>query len=60
MTNGMRCCILLLAASAGAQTNVTTTNGGATGTVPVFTGTFNVENSPISASNGNIGELRPS
>jgi hypothetical protein len=42
--------LLMSSTSAFAQTNVTTTNGGATGAVPVFTGTSNVESSPISSS----------
>jgi hypothetical protein len=48
-------CFVALAASAAAQTNVTTTNGGTANTVPVFTSGTNVENSPISVSGSNVG-----
>jgi hypothetical protein len=47
--------LVLVSASAAAQTPVTTTNGGAMGTVPVLTGTSNIENSPIVVSASNIG-----
>lgn len=42
-------------AMSAAQTNVTTTNGGTANTVPVFTTSSNVENSPISVSGSNVG-----
>lgn len=44
--------LALMAVSAAAQT---VTGGGTTNTVPVFTGTSTVGNSPISVSNGNVG-----
>ena len=44
----------MIAASAAAQTTVTTT-GGTTNTVPVFTGSSTVGNSPISVSGSNVG-----
>ncbi|MGA3133791.1 MAG: hypothetical protein ABSD59_23750 [Terracidiphilus sp.] len=47
--------LVIMAASAVAQTNVTTTNGGTAGTFPVFTSGTNVENSVITQSNGNVG-----
>jgi hypothetical protein len=49
-------CVLLSAVLGIAQTNVTTTNGGTSGSVPVFTGSKNIENSVITqSSNGNVG-----
>ncbi|MGA3133792.1 MAG: hypothetical protein ABSD59_23755 [Terracidiphilus sp.] len=53
--NGIWIYLVLCAAGATAQTNVTTTNGGTAGTVPVFTSGTNVENSVITQSNGNVG-----
>lgn len=47
-------CVAVLVVSATAQTTVTT-SGGTTNTVPVFTGTSTVGNSPISVSGGNVG-----
>jgi hypothetical protein len=44
----------MIAASAAAQTTVTTT-GGTTNTVPVYTGSATVGNSPISVSGSNVG-----
>jgi hypothetical protein len=38
-----------------AQSNVTTTNGGTPGTIPTFTGTSNIESSPIAVSGSNVG-----
>jgi len=52
---GLAISIIALAAGAAAQSNVTTTNGGTAGTVPAFTTGTNIENSPISVSNGNVG-----
>lgn len=52
---GLALPIVMLATSAVAQSNVTTTNGGTANTVPVFTTGTNVENSPISVSGGNVG-----
>jgi hypothetical protein len=47
-------CIAVFVASAAAQTTVTT-SGGTTNTVPVFTGTSTVGNSPISVSGSSLG-----
>lgn len=52
---GLALPIIMLATGAVAQNNVTTTNGGAVGIVPVFTTGTDVENSPISVSGGNVG-----
>jgi hypothetical protein len=46
--------LTMMAVAAAAQTTVTT-SGGTTNTVPVFTGTSAVGNSPISVLNGNVG-----
>jgi hypothetical protein len=46
--------LVLLAASAAAQTNVTTT-GGTANTVPLFTGGSTIGNSLITQSNGGVG-----
>jgi predicted RNA-binding protein with TRAM domain len=48
-------CLAAYAIAGVAQTTVTTTNGGATGSVPVFTSNKNIENSTISQSNGKVG-----
>jgi hypothetical protein len=45
-------CLVAFAVSAGAQT---VTGSGTTNTVPVFTGTSTVGNSPISVSGGSVG-----
>ena len=45
-------CIAAFAVGAAAQT---VTGSGSSGTVPVFTGTSTVGNSPISVSGGNVG-----
>lgn len=56
-----KCAFILLtvaylgSALAQGQTGVTTTNGGTSGSVPVFTSNKNVENSVITQSNGNVG-----
>jgi hypothetical protein len=47
--------ILLAAVGAAAQTAVTNNNDGASGTVPVYTGSSTVGNSPISISGSNVG-----
>jgi hypothetical protein len=47
--------IMALAVSAVAQTNVTNSNNGTRGTVPVYNGAATVTNSPISASGSNVG-----
>ena len=46
--------LTMMAVAAAAQTTVTT-SGGTTNTVPVFTGTSTVGNSPISVSGSNVG-----
>ena len=46
--------LTMMAVAAAAQTTVTT-SGGTTNTVPVFTGSATVGNSPITVSGGNIG-----
>jgi organic hydroperoxide reductase OsmC/OhrA len=46
--------LTMMAVAAAAQTTVTT-SGGTTNTVPVFTGTSTVGNSPITVSGGNVG-----
>jgi hypothetical protein len=46
--------LTMMAVAAAAQTTVTT-SGGTTNTVPVFTGSARVGNSPISVSGGNVG-----
>ncbi len=51
-TKGVTICIATFALSAAAQT---VTGSGSSGTVPVFTGTSTVANSPISVSGGNVG-----
>lgn len=51
---GLAFSIIALAAGAAAQTTVTT-SGGTTNTVPVFTGTSTVGNSPIAVSGSNVG-----
>ena len=48
-------CIVALATSAAAQTTVTNNNNGTTDTVPVYTGTATLGNSPISVSGSNVG-----
>jgi hypothetical protein len=49
-------CIVALAVSAAAQTNVTNSNDGATNKVPVYTGSATLGNSPISVWGGtNVG-----
>jgi hypothetical protein len=48
-------CLVALAVSAAAQTNVTNSNNGTSGTVPVYNGAASVTNSPISVSGGNVG-----
>jgi len=48
-------CIAAFALSAAAQSTVTNNNDGATGTVPVYTGTSTVGDSPIAGSGGNVG-----
>jgi len=46
--------LTMMAVAAAAQTTVTT-SGGTTNTVPVYTGSSTVGNSPISVSGGNVG-----
>jgi len=46
--------LTMMAVAAAAQTTVTT-SGGTTNTVPVFTGTSTVGNSPITVSGSNVG-----
>lgn len=53
--NLMCASVALIAATAMAQTTVTTTTGGTSGTVPLFAGTATIENSAITQSGGNIG-----
>lgn len=48
-------CMMALTVSAAAQTNVTNSNNGTSGTVPVYNGAASVTNSPISVSGGNVG-----
>jgi hypothetical protein len=48
-------CLAAFAMSAAAQTNVTNNNDGTANTVPVYTGTATLGNSPISVSGGNVG-----
>jgi hypothetical protein len=48
-------CITALAMSTAAQTAVTNNNDGATGAVPVYTGSSTLGNSPIAVSGGNVG-----
>jgi|HubBroStandDraft_5_1064220.scaffolds.fasta_scaffold451967_1 hypothetical protein len=52
---GLGFCLIALAVSAAAQTNVTNSNNGTSGTVPVYNGAASVTNSPISVSSGNVG-----
>jgi hypothetical protein len=52
--NGILLGIVLFAAAAGAQTTVTT-SGGTANTVPVFTGSATLGNSPIAVSGSNVG-----
>ena len=53
-TNLMMLTLVVMAAGTAAQTTVTT-NGGATNTVPLFTGSATVGNSAITQSGGNVG-----
>jgi len=46
--------LTMMAVAAAAQTTVTT-SGGTTNTVPVFTGSATVGNSPITVSGSNVG-----
>ena len=48
-------CFVALAVSATAQTNVTNSNNGTSGTVPVYNGAASITNSPISVSGSNVG-----
>jgi hypothetical protein len=52
---GLALCIVTLAVGASAQTNVTNSNNGTSNTVPVYTGTATLGNSPISVSSSNVG-----
>jgi hypothetical protein len=53
---GLAFCLTAFAISASAQTTpVTNNNDGATGTVPVYTGSATLGNSTITQSNGNVG-----
>jgi hypothetical protein len=47
--------IAALAASVGAQTNVTNSDSGTSGTVPVYNGAASLTNSPISVSGSSVG-----
>lgn len=51
----MAVCLAAFAVSAMAQTNVTNSNNGTANTVPVYTGSATLGNSPISISGGNVG-----
>ena len=51
----MAICLAAFAMSAMAQTNVTNNNDGTASTVPVYTGSATLGNSPISVSGGNVG-----
>ncbi len=44
-----------LAIAAAGQTTVTNSNNGSTNTIPVYTGTATLGNSPVSVSGGNVG-----
>ena len=48
-------CLAAFAVSAAAQTNVTNSNNGTANTVPVYTGSAALGNSPIAVSGGNVG-----
>ena len=48
-------CVAVFAVSAAAQTNVTNSNNGTANTVPVYTGSATLGNSPIAVSSGNVG-----
>ena len=48
-------CVAVFAVSAAAQTNVTNSNNGTANTVPVYTGSATLGNSPIAVSGGNVG-----
>ena len=48
-------CMVALTLSAAAQTNVTNSNNGTSGTVPVYNGAASVINSPITVSGSNVG-----
>jgi len=48
-------CSTMFAMSASAQTTVTNSNNGTTNTIPVYTGTHTLGNSPISVSGGMVG-----
>lgn len=53
---GLAFCIAAFGTSAAAQTTpATNNNDGATGTVPVYTGSSTLGNSVITQSNGNVG-----
>jgi len=52
---GLAFCIAAFAISASAQTAVTNNNDGATGTIPVYTGSFILGNSAITQSGSNVG-----
>ncbi len=51
----MAVCLAAFAVSAAAQTNVTNSNNGTANTVPVYTGSATLGNSPIAVSGGNVG-----
>jgi hypothetical protein len=53
--NGLALCILAFALGAAAQTAVTNNNDGSNGTIPVYTGSATLGNSPISVLGGNLG-----
>ena len=48
-------CLIFLGLRASAQTNVTNSNNGTTNTVPVYTGSATLGNSPISVSGSSVG-----
>ena len=48
-------CLIVLGLRASAQTNVTNSNNGTTNTIPVYTGSATLGNSPISVSGSNVG-----
>jgi len=52
---GLGFCLVALAASSAAQTNVTNNNDGTANTVPVYTGSSTLGNSPISVSGSSVG-----
>jgi hypothetical protein len=52
---GLTLCAAAFAVSTAAQTTVTNSNNGATNTVPLYTGSATLGNSPISVSGSNVG-----